>query len=125
VNAQNSDGGSTNNESTLPANLDQNLDKIYNDYQDYVSNGSSGTFTTSESAIIFVDGTNVGINAHGVGGVAFQTYVADLTALGMRIQASDANTETVSGMIPISALPQAAGLPQTLSLSPMYKPMRA
>lgn len=122
TNTQNPGGGTTNNEKSLPQNVDSNLDKIYQDYQNYVSNGSSGTFTTSESAIVFVSGTDVGINAHGNGSGSFDAYLAALKGLGMQVQASDSNHETVSGMIPISALPNAATLSQTFSLSPMYKP---
>lgn len=116
------DGGSTSAEHSLPANVDQNLGKIYQEYQDYVSGGSSGTFTSSESVIIFIDGTNVGINAHGNGSGSFDAYVAALTGLGMQVQATDSNSLNVSGMIPISALPDAAKLSQTFSISPMYKP---
>lgn len=123
--AQNSSGGTTHNENALPANVDQALDKVYQDYQAYVSGGSSGDFTTSESAVIVVSGTNVGINAHGNNSGSFDAYVAALTGLGMQVQATDSTTETVVGLIPISALPDAAKLAQTFSLTPMVKPRLA
>lgn len=125
VQAQNSSSGSTNSERALPANVDQALDKVYQDYQAYVSGGSSGDFTTSESATIVVSGTNVGINAHGNNSGDFDAYVAALSGLGMQVQTTDATTETVVGLIPISALPDAAKLAQTFSLTPMYKPRLA
>ena len=120
VTTNNQGGGSTNAQTSLPANVDQNLNQIY---QEFLSSGSSSSFTSSEATIIFIDGSNVGINAHGNGTGDFTAFVSALTGLGMQVQASDANSETVSGMIPISALPSAATLSQTFSISPMYKPI--
>jgi len=114
-------GGSptTSAEHTLPSNVDQNLDKIY---QEFLDSGSSDSFTSSEAAFVVIDGANVGIVAHGNGTGSFDAYVAALTSLGMNVTSTDAKTFNVSGMIPISALPDAADLGQTFSLSPMYRP---
>jgi hypothetical protein len=106
----------------LPPNADQALSTIYQQYEAYVAGGSDGSFTSSESTLIYINGTNVGIDAHSNGSGSFSTYVSSLTSLGMQVQASDARTGTVVGFIPISALPNAATLPQTLSLTPMYRP---
>jgi len=108
---------------TLPANAGQILNTIYQEYQAYLANGGSGSFKSSESFMIVISGNNVGINAHGNGSGNFSAYVTALKDLGMQVQASDAKTETVVGLIPINELPDAANLPQTLSLSPLYKPI--
>lgn len=107
----------------LPANVDQGLGTIYAQYQEFVSGGGTGTFAPSGAFMIVVSGSDVGITAHGNGTGDFSAYVAALTGLGMQVQASDANTATVVGLIPINNLPNAATLAQTLSLTPLYKPI--
>jgi len=122
VATQNQAGGNTKAQVNLPANTDQTLNQIY---QDFVNSGSSADFTTNESVLVYINGSNVGIVAHGDGSGSLDDFVSALTSLGMQVQTTDAKTETVTGMIPISKLPNAAQLSQTFSIGAMYKPRLA
>jgi hypothetical protein len=102
--------------------VDQNLNTIYQEYQRFVADGGTGTFTSSLSNLIRIQGTNVGVEVHGNGG-DFNALVTSLQGLGMQITATDAVTQTVEGMLPISQLPAAAQEPQTLSVTPGYLPV--
>jgi hypothetical protein len=106
----------------LPANVGQGLQTIYQEYQTFQSAGGTGTFTSSQANLIVINGTNVGVEAHSNGG-DFNAFVAALKSDGLQILASDATYGIVEGMLPITELPTIAVLPQTLSITPMYKPM--
>jgi hypothetical protein len=105
---------------SLPPNVDSNLNKIY---QEYESSGGSGDFTSPEARFIKIQGSNVGVDIHGNGSTDFATLVAELQGLGMQISASDATTQTVEGMLPIAQLPSAATEAGTLSITPQYLPI--
>jgi hypothetical protein len=104
-----------------PPKLDSNLNTIY---RQFVSNGSSENFTSPLASFIKIEGNNVGVDVHGNGG-DFTALVSELQGLGMQITASDATTQTVEGMLPISQLPAAAVEPQTLSITAQYLPLTA
>ena len=42
--------------------------------------------------------------------------------LGLQIDATDATTQTIDGLLPIDALPEAAQDPLTLSVTPSFRP---
>jgi hypothetical protein len=107
---------------TLPANVSQPLQTLYQEYQTFLSAGGNGTFTSSQANLIVINGTKVGVEAHSSGG-DFNAFVAALKSDGVQILASDATYGIVEGMMPIAQLPTIAVRPQTLSVTPMYKPM--
>jgi len=85
----------------------------------YQSGGSNRTGTL---ALIDVRGTNVNVSLQGSGN--FQTFVTALKGMGMQVQNTDETSETVQGLMPISQLLNAAQLTQTVSMSPVYRPVR-
>jgi hypothetical protein len=107
---------------SLPANADKNLNTIYQQYLQFVNSGGSGTFSSSLSNLIQIQGTNVGVEVHGKGTGDFNALVSSLESMGMQISATDAVTQTVVGMLPIADLPAAAHGQQTLSVTPQYLP---
>jgi hypothetical protein len=103
----------------LPANLSQPLQAIYQAFQ---AAGGKAPFTTSDAAILRIQGTSVGVQIHGKGG-DFDTLVADMQKLGLQIDAMSATTQEIDGLLPIGALVQAALDPLTLSITPSYPPL--
>jgi hypothetical protein len=111
-------GGSDKPTAPLPANVSQQLQTIY---QEFEAAGGQGSFPSLYRGIIEIDGSSVGVMIHGNGG-NFNTLVSDMEKLGLQVNAQDATTQTVSGLLPIGALPQAANDPQTLSVTPIFLP---
>jgi len=107
----------------LPANVGQALQTIYQDYQTFQSAGGTGTFTSSQANVVVINGTSVGVQIHANGTGDFNALIAQLKSQGMQITASDATYGIVEGMLPITHLPSVAADPQTLSITPMYKPI--
>jgi len=102
----------------LPANVSGPLNAIYQEFQ------KSATVPVSDApGSIVTDGTNVGVAVHGNGQGSFSDLVGTLKNLGMKITATDDVTWTVAGMLPINQLATAAQTPQTLSVTPLYKPV--
>jgi hypothetical protein len=114
-------GTSTNLPSSLPANAGDVLNTIYQEYQTFKTSGGTGTFTSSSSPYVVIQGSDVRVDVHGNGSGDFGTLVAALQGLGMHITAADTVTQTVEGMVPIDQLPTVAQEPQTLSVSPSYR----
>jgi hypothetical protein len=111
--------------SSLPANAGNILNTIYQEYQQFKKDGGTGTFTSSWSPFVMIQGTSVGVDVHGNGSGNFDSLVVTLRNLGMQVTATDSVTQTVEGMLPIDALPTVALEPQTLSVSPSYLPVFA
>jgi len=103
---------------SLPANISGALKTIYQQFQ-----GSSTVPVTDGPGTVVTDGTNVGVSVHGNGQGSFSNYVSTLRNLGMQISATNDVTWTIAGMLPIKELPTAAQAPQTLSITPMYRPV--
>ena len=103
----------------LPPNVSGILNTLYQGYK----GGSTIPVTTPGASLIVIDGSNVGVNVHGNGQGSFSDLVSTLQNLGMEITATSDVTWTISGLLPINQLPTAAQTPQTLSITPMYKPM--
>ncbi len=119
-----SPSGSAETQASLPANVSPLLNVVYQQYEAAAGNGSgvAASVASNAPANVVVSGTSVGINAHTDGKGNYDNYVLALKRLGMDITGAVARTGTVAGIIPISSLEQAADLPQTLSLSPMFRP---
>jgi hypothetical protein len=96
------------------------LNTIYQQYLQFVNSGGTGTFSSSLSNQIQIQGTNVGVEVHGKGD--FNALVSSLESMGMQISATDAVTQTVVGMLPIADLPAVAQGLQTRSVTPQYLP---
>jgi hypothetical protein len=111
-------GGSARPTAPLPANVSQQLQAIY---QEFEAAGAQDSFPSIYRGIIEIDGSNVGVMIHGNGG-DFNTLISDMQKLGLQVNAQDATTQTVSGLLPIGALPQAAKDPLTLSVTPIFLP---
>jgi hypothetical protein len=103
--------------------VDGSLNTIYQRYLKYENDGGTGTFSSSLSGLIQIQGTNVGVQVHGNGSGDFSALVSSLESLGMQVSATDAVTQTVVGMLPISQLPVAAQGLQTLSVTPLFIPV--
>jgi hypothetical protein len=88
-------------------------------YEEFVLQGGSATFTSTEAGLIRIQGTSVGVDVHSTGG-NFGSLVSAMTGLGMQVQAKDATFGVVEGLLPIGQLVAAAQDSQTLSLTPIY-----
>lgn len=101
----------------------QGLVELYVAYQAFVQGGGSGTFTPPPSAAsIEIVGSDVGVDVRGSGDI--NAFAAALANLGMQVQATNAPTMTVEGLVPIAQLVNVAQLPQTIGLTPIYRPQR-
>ena len=74
---------------SLPANADNNLNTIYQQYLQFVNSGGTGTFSSSLSNLIQIQGTSVGVQVHGKGTGDFNALVSSLESMGMQISATD------------------------------------
>jgi len=99
------------------------LNTIYQQYLQFVNSGGTGTFSSSLSNLIQIQGTSVGVKVHGNGTGDFNAMVSALESAGMQVSASDPVTQTVVGMLPIADLPAVAQGMQTLSVTPQYRPV--
>jgi hypothetical protein len=88
-------------------------------YEEFVQQGGSATFTSSEAGRVRIVGTSVGVEIHSAGG-NFGNLVSAMTGLGMQVQAKDATYGIIEGLLPIGQLVAAAQNSQTVSLSPIY-----
>jgi len=92
-------------------------------YQDFQQSSGSGTFVSTHAANIETVGTSVRVDVRGPGDVG--ALSASLQGLGMQVTATDPNTHTVEGLLPISKLPDAAQLSGVTTISPVYKPQNS
>lgn len=107
----------------VPANAGSQLAKLYTEYRAYVAAGSVGTFTSSLAGIISIQGNTVGVDIRGKVDVA--TFARELSALGMKVGATESVTKTVEGFLPIDQIPAAASLQDTVAVSPIFSPIRS
>ena len=105
----------------VPANAGPQLAKLYTEYRAYVAAGSVGTFTSSLAGMISIQGNTVGVDIRGKSDVA--TFAGELSALGMKVGATESVTKTVEGFLPIDQIPMAASLPDTVAVSPIFSPI--
>ncbi len=96
------------------AKANQTLNAIYQSFE------ANGSVSTSLAATAHVSGSTVGIDVRGTGNVS--ALSAALANLGMTVSATDANSVTVEGSLPIANLPAVANLSQVTSLNPIFTP---
>ena len=114
-------GGSTSSDVTLVANRGgQALGQLYSQFLSY---SGSGTFTTTLSKTIMVQGTSVGVDLVFNGSGDFNTQIAQLQGVGMKITATNAKLGIVEGYLPISELPAIARDGYISNIAPIYKPI--
>lgn len=94
---------------------------LINIYQEYLKQPTNTTALPAKFSYIRFQGNSVGIDVKGQGD--FNTFLTSLRNLGMQVTASSEKYALAEGYIPISQLPTLARLPQTISASPMYKPV--
>jgi hypothetical protein len=92
------------------------LDTIYEQYE----NGTLGTPTGGRP--IQIQGANVGVMIHVTDPAEFAADAAAAVALGLQVNASSPQTDTIAGMLPIAELPAAAQL-AAVTITPVYVPM--
>ncbi len=102
----------------LPANVDQALDAIYEEYE----NGTLPT-TPSGPGQVEIQGNDVGVMIHVLNPGDFATVVADAQALGLQVTVSSPSTDNVAGLLPIAELPSVAELPESPIIVPIYTPV--
>ena len=110
---------------SLPANAGNILNAIYQEYQKYKQAGGTGTFTSSWSPFVVIQGSDVRVDVHGNGSGDLGSLVSTLQSLGMQVTATDSVTQTVEGMLPIDQLPTVAQESQTMSVTPSFRPVLA
>jgi len=92
-------------------------------YQDFQQSSGGGTFVSTHAANIETVGSSVRVDVRGPGDVG--ALSASLQGLGMQVTATDPNTHTVEGLLPITKLPDAAQLSGVATISPVYKPQNS
>lgn len=105
----------------LPRATDS-LNRIYKEYEAYVAaGGDPSKFTSPEGGIIEIHGNMIGVNVSVAGSLT--DYLAQATAIGMQVRASDTATGTVDALIPIDQLPALNALTGTVGIQPIYRPI--
>jgi len=90
-------------------------------YQAVQQNPSSVSGLAAQFPQLEIEGATVAIAVKGTGDLG--TLSSSLTNLGLEVTASSTTYAEVDGYLPIAQLPAVAALPQTLSVSPIYKPI--
>jgi len=107
---------------TTPPNVDNTLAALSNAF---ALSGAGGVSSLPLANMVTIQGSNVQVNAHWKSSAGdFNQYVSALTALGMNVQATDAQHGLVVGMLPMNQIVAAANLPQTASLTAGYRPFK-
>jgi hypothetical protein len=107
--------------SSLPANVSQTLDVIYNAYEQDPSAFPASLPTTDAANTVQIQGTNVGIQVHDGNPADFSTLVSALQSAGMQITISSAQYGTAVGFLPIAQLPTVAALSDAPSVTPLFQ----
>lgn len=97
------------------------LSQLYQEYQTFVASGQAGEFQSRLAGQLRIQGDKVGIDLQTSGDLA--AYVSKLQTLGMQVETTNATVRMVEGLLPISAIPDATNLPETSSVSPIYRPV--
>jgi len=108
---------------SLPANVSQSLQGVYQQYLQYASTNESESFKPTGVGLVEVNGTSVGVQINGNGMSDFNTLLSQLQGEGFQVTSSNATDKSAQGMLPIAQLPDAAQLSGTLSITAMYAPM--
>ena len=92
---------------------------LYEVYQEFAQSGNSGNFQSPLSNMIEISGSMVGVKVHTPDTNALSST---LTSVGMVIQATDPNSGTIQGLLPIAQLPTVAQIPVVTSITPVFLP---
>jgi hypothetical protein len=106
--------------SSLPDNVAQTLDVIYDAYQANPSDFPENLPSTNGANLVVIEGTSVEIQVHDSDPSNFAAMVTNLQNAGMQITNSSAQYGTVVGLLPISQLPTVAALPDAPSVTPVF-----
>jgi len=109
--------------SPLPPNVAGPLNTLYLDYANFRVDHPDGSYSPPPNLGFPVANNQVGVYVNGNGQGSFSTFVKSLQDAGMSVNASNAVTWTVSGLLPIDKLPTVATNSQTLSIVPRYAPV--
>lgn len=101
------------------ANTSNDLKSLYASFQ---ANGGNAAALAAQYSTLRISGNSVGVDVK-TNAAGFNALVSELTNLGMTITTSSAAYGLVEGYLPITALPTASALPQTISINPNYKPV--
>ena len=110
-----------NSQASLPANVSETLDVIYNTYEQNPSTFPAGIPTTNGANLVVVQGSNVGIQVKDATPGDLSTLQSELQTAGMQITDSSATYGTVVGMVPVSDLPAVAALSDVTSVAPLWQ----
>jgi hypothetical protein len=110
--------GSTTSSNPLPANVSTLLDTVYEEYENGTLPASTG-----QPGGVEIQGSDVGIQIQTSNASDFNTLVADAESLGLQVTDSSAAYNIVVGFLPISALPGAAQLAGSPSITPLLYPV--
>ena len=113
----------TGSQSSLPANVAQTLDVIYNAYVASPGGFRANLPSTNGANLVVIQGSNVGIQVHDGNPADFNSLLTEVHNDGMQVTISSAQYGTIVGMLPISQLPAVASLPQMPSITPEMTPI--
>ncbi len=103
--------------STLPSNVDANLQALYSEYE---SSGGGNNFKPSQASdkILQISGTSVAVSLKIDSPGAYSSAMSKLQADGMQVTASSSTYGLIDGMLPIAELPAAATIASSVNASP-------
>lgn len=108
--------------SGFPANAGSHLAQLYAEHKTFVQKGRQGDFGSTLAQLIMIEGEIVGVDVRTR--IDVETMATTLVHYGMRVSASDPKTHTVAGFLPIENIPAVATLPETISILPIFRPVR-
>jgi hypothetical protein len=109
--------GTTNSAGPLPSNVSPLLDTVYEEYL----NGDLPA-STGQPGQVELQGTNVGVEIHTKSPSDFSIMVTAAESLGLQVNSISETSGTVTGFLPIGALPAAAQLPGSPAIAPLLYP---
>jgi hypothetical protein len=113
-----SGSSSSSSANPLPPNVSTLLDTVYEEYENGTLPASTG-----QPGQVELQGSSVGVQIETSNSSDFSTLVAGLESLGLQVTDSSAAYNLVVGFLPISALPSAAQLVGSPSITPMLYPL--
>ena len=100
------------------AKAGQTLISVYEAYESYINGGgSASSFTSTSTPQVEIVNGEVGVDLSEAGDM--DTYIGEVTSLGMTVQHTDSTTGTVEGLLPVSDLIAVAQLGGTAAINPV------
>jgi hypothetical protein len=122
VRLANIEARATGSQNSLPENVSQTLDVIFDAYETNPSGFPANVSSTDNANMVVIQGSSVGIQVHDGDAAEFNSLLTELQSAGMQVTISSAQSGTIVGMLPISQLPAVAALPQTPGIMPEFIP---